>query len=64
MKKETQFKALESNGAPLNYKVIEHRCRNGHLLALEIIGQSRKFISIKCHRCKHVEEKEVGSIKH
>jgi len=62
MKKETQFKASEPNGAPLNFKVIEWRDKNGHLLAQIIVGQDKVYISIKCHRCKHVEEKEVGSI--
>ena len=60
--KELTFNAPNLNGAYLNLIIIEWRCRNGHLLALIIVGKDKEVWSVKCHRCKHVEEKEVGSI--
>jgi hypothetical protein len=62
MKNQRMFNAPEPKGVNLNHKVIEWRDKNGHLLALIITGQDKVGISIKCHRCKHVEEKDVESI--
>jgi hypothetical protein len=38
---------------------------NGHLIARMIIDRIRKrmAIEIKCHRCKHIEKKEMRSIE-
>jgi hypothetical protein len=47
----------------LSFEVIDWRDKNGHLLARIIVGQDKVVISIKCHRCKHVEEKNIQAIK-
>ena len=62
MKNQTTLNASDPKNVTLDFQVIEWRDKNGHLLAQIIIGQEKVHISIKCHRCKHVEEKEVGSI--
>ena len=62
MKDKTVINAPDFKDARFSFEVIEWRDKNGHLLAQIIIGQEKIHISIKCHRCKHVEEKEVGSI--
>jgi len=62
MEDETIPKASDSKDANFNFEVIDWRDKNGHLLSRIIVGQDKVYISIKCHRCKHVEEKEVGSI--
>jgi len=62
MKNQTTVKPLDSVEADFSFQVVEWRDKNGHLLAQIIVGQDKVYISIKCHRCKHVEEKEVGSI--
>ena len=52
-----------SRRTTLDFEVIDWRCVNGHLLARVIVGRDKVVLSIKCHRCKHVEEKDVGAIK-
>ena len=62
MENQTTFNAPEPKGVTLNYQVIDWRDKNGHLLARVIVGRDKVVLSIKCHRCKHVEEKDVESI--
>jgi len=54
-----------SDNALIHCEVLEWRCVNGHLIARMVIDwvQKRKVIEIKCHRCKHVEQKEMRSIE-
>jgi len=54
-----------SHDTTIEFEVIYWRCVNGHLIARMVIDQTRKrmAIEIKCHRCKHVEKKEMRSIE-
>jgi hypothetical protein len=54
--------ARSSRGTTIEFEVIDWRDKNGHLLARVIVGRDKVVLSIKCHRCKHVEEKDVESI--
>jgi hypothetical protein len=63
MKNQTMFNAPEPKNVTLSFEVIDWRDKNGHLLARVIVGRDKVVLSIKCHRCKHVEEKDVESIK-
>ena len=63
MKTQTTVKSPDPKNVSLNFQVIEWRDKNGHLLARIIIGQDKVVFSVKCHRCKHVEEKDVQTLK-
>jgi len=63
MEDQTVFKVPETRSAVLAFKVIEWRDKNGHLLARIVVGKDKVVFTVKCPRCKHVEEKDVGSIK-
>lgn len=63
MENQTALKPPMLKNLTLSFQVIDWRDKNGHLLARIIVGQDKIVLSIKCHRCKHVEEKDVGSIK-
>ena len=47
----------------LSFEVIDWRDKNGHLLARIIVGKDKVVFTVKCHRCKHVEEKDVQTLK-
>jgi hypothetical protein len=63
MKNQTMFNAPEPKNVTLNYQVIDWRDKNGHLLARIIVGKDKVVFTVKCHRCKHVEEKDVQTLK-
>jgi len=65
MKNQTMDNSAEAKSSPINFEVLEWRCVNGHLLARFLINQILKLIAIqtKCHRCKHIETKEMRSIE-
>ncbi len=53
----------EPKNTSCSFQVIDWRDKNGHLLGRIIIGKDKKLLAVKCHRCKHVEEKDIQSLK-
>jgi len=55
--------AREPKNSSLSFQVIDWRDKNGHLLGRIIVGKDKLVFTVKCHRCKHVEEKDIQSLK-
>jgi hypothetical protein len=63
MKNHTTANSSGRLNENFSFEVIDWRDKNGHLLARIIVGKDKVVFSVKCHRCKHVEEKDIQSLK-
>jgi hypothetical protein len=63
MEGQTAGGSRDTKNASFSFQVIDWRDKNGHLLARLIVGKDKLVFTVKCHRCKHVEEKDIQTLK-